>query len=47
MPSYYVELRVITPENAHGIVAAARPLDPRSAEAQQLRAAAGSEVPKS
>jgi hypothetical protein len=33
-----VELTVITPENARVVMTAARPLDPRGARADELRA---------
>lgn len=45
MPWNSVELQVITPENTRVTMTAARPLDPRSAEAQDLRDM-GIEVPR-
>jgi hypothetical protein len=45
MPWNSVELEVVTPENARVVLTAARPLDPRSAEARNLEAA-GFEIPK-
>lgn len=44
MPWNSTELTVVTPENARIVMTAARPLDPRSAEAGNLRAM-GIEVP--
>jgi hypothetical protein len=45
MPWNSIELTVVTPENARVVMTAAKPLDPRSAKADELRAL-GIEVPE-